>query len=369
MTAPRRLWPAPFLLLAVLSTVACTSSATPRSVRAVDSPASASPNVRQEAGRYSLRGDEVAVYNLAGDLTVRGGEGEAVTVDVSRGGPDAGRLEVRTGSVRGHDASLRVVYPGDRIRYGDRGSQTHLRVRDDGTFGGGHGRRVRISGRGGGLEAHADLTVAVPEGQRLSLHVGVGRVEVSNVEGDLTVDTHSGGIETRATRGALNLDTGSGSVRVTDAGGDLSVDTGSGSVRLEGVEGDAIHVDTGSGRVRGGDLSATRVEVDTGSGSIELSRVAARQLFTDTGSGSIRVDLTSDVESLEADTGSGDVVLTVPESFGARIDVEAGSGSVDVDFPIRLRRAGDGEMAGEIGDGSGRVVVDTGSGSVRISRR
>lgn len=105
----------------------------------------------QQPERYTLEGDLVGIHNLAGELTVRGGEGDAVTVEVARGGGDAGRLEVRTGSLYRFDASLRVVYPADRIRYGDPDSRTHLRVRENGTIGDDGGRRVRISGSGEGL--------------------------------------------------------------------------------------------------------------------------------------------------------------------------------------------------------------------------
>lgn len=325
-----------------------------------------------EAERYTLDGRRVALYNLAGSVTVRGGDVNAVTVEVERGGSGAGRLEVVTGPVDRldrFDTSLRVVYPGDRIRYGDRGSRTHLRVREDGTFGGDGGRRVLISGRGGGLDAHADLTVTVPAGGSLSLNLGVGDVEVSNVEGDLSVDTHSGEVRARGTRGELDVDTGSGSVRVSDARGSLGIDTGSGRVSVQGFDGEDLSIDTGSGRVEASDVRARDVNVDTGSGAIELSRISARELLTDTGSGSIRLDLTSDVESLEADTGSGSVTLAVPDDFGAMVRIESGRGGYEIDLPMQVRRSEDSEISGRIGDGQGRVRIDTGSGSVRITRR
>lgn len=326
----------------------------------------------QQAERYRLDGGRVALYNLAGSVTVQGGDVDAVSVEVERGGSDAGRLEVVTGPVDRpdeFDTSLRVLYPGDRIRYGDRGSRTHLRVREDGTFGGDGGRRVRISGRGDGLDAHADLRITVPDGRRLALHLGVGDVEISNVDGELSVDTHSGEVRARGTSGELEVDTGSGSVRVTDARGSLGIDTGSGRVTVQEFDGEDLSIDTGSGRVEASDIRARDVSVDTGSGAIELSRIAARELLTDTGSGSIRLDLTSDVESLEADTGSGSVTLTVPEDFGAMVRIESGSGDYEIDLPMQVRRSEDSELSGQIGDGEGRLRIDTGSGSVRLMRR
>ena len=93
---------------------------------------SATPAPAQET--YELSGDPAAVWNLAGAVNVTGG-GSALTVEVRRGGADAGQLELATGAidldsdgVRRVDA-LRVVYPGDEIAYS--GGSTELHVRDE----------------------------------------------------------------------------------------------------------------------------------------------------------------------------------------------------------------------------------------------
>src|SRR5580765_7380069 len=71
-----------------------------------------------QAEHRSLSGERVAVYNLAGRVRVQAATGSQVTVDVTRGGRDASKLKIETGDVRGW-ASLRVVYPSDRIVYPD----------------------------------------------------------------------------------------------------------------------------------------------------------------------------------------------------------------------------------------------------------
>ena len=50
----------------------------------------------QQAERYTLEGDDIAIYNLAGALTVEPGTG-SVTVELTRGGADAGRLQIERG--------------------------------------------------------------------------------------------------------------------------------------------------------------------------------------------------------------------------------------------------------------------------------
>ncbi len=322
---------------------------------------------------YRVAGDHVAVYNLAGTVTVVPGTGADVVVTIEPRGTDAERLIVESGEIRGRQ-TLRVRYPSDRIVYGDlnRGSRTSMRVRDDGTFGDGaslRGGTVNIRGSGRGLEAWADMTVAVPPGQRFSLYLGAGATDVRDVDGDLEIDTGSGSVESTGTTGPLSIDTGSGRVRVTSANGSLDVDTGSGSVTVEGVAGEHMVVDTGAGSVHVSDIRSESVEVDTGSGRVTLLAVEAPNITVDTGSGSVELDLAADVERLEVDTGSGGVTLRVPGDLGAQIEADTGSGGIDVEIPIDERARRRTYLRGSIGDGRGSIKVDTGSGSIRILAR
>src|SRR5215207_9109453 len=68
----------------------------------------------QTADRRTLPGNDVAVYNIAGVMRIEGGTGTEVTVEVTRGGADASRLQLQTGSIRGRE-TLRVIYPERRV--------------------------------------------------------------------------------------------------------------------------------------------------------------------------------------------------------------------------------------------------------------
>lgn len=334
--------------------------------------AAAAPAAAQE--RYAVGGDHVAIYNLAGTVEIIGTSGGQVTVEVTRGGADAERLDVQIDDIDGRRA-LRVLYPSDRVVYrrDDWSGNTEVRVRADGTWNGrdgwrDRGERVRVSSRGSGLDAHADLRIGVPRGQRLDVHVAVGRIRASNVDGRLLLDTHTGGIEARSISGPLSIDTGSGGVRVAGIRGDLWIDTGSGGVRVSDVRGSSVEIDTGSGGVEADAVHADAIEIDTGSGGIDLLRSSARNVRLDTGSGSVEAELSGRIDDLLVDTGSGSVTLRLPEDLAATIDIESGSGGIDVDFPLSVTRRARGELRGQIGDGGGRIRVDTGSGSVRLRR-
>jgi lia operon protein LiaG len=323
--------------------------------------------------RYVLKGDSVAVYNLAGELRVEPGSGSDVAVQVTRGGADAARLDVQSGPLRGRE-TLRIIYPDDVISLPDwgRGWSTTLRVRDDGTFGDGgswrrDGREVRITGRGRGLEAYADLRVSVPAGRRVALHLGVGKAFVSNVDGVIVVQAASADVSAERTRGTLRIDTGSGNVDVRDASGDVTLESGSGDITATGVHGGRVRLDTGSGNITLTGAEATELHIDTGSGDVTVSGVKGDDLSFDTGSGNVDVGLTATFRSLTIDTGSGDVTLRVPSTIGAEVELDTGSGEFDLGgLTIQVRRLQEDHITGTIGDGKGRLSIETGSGNVRL---
>jgi len=330
----------------------------------------------QQPERRTVAGEHVAIFNLAGVVRVERGGSADVEVELTRGGRDAAKLSVATGSLRGRE-TLRVMYPDDDIVYRELGhGSTTLHVRDDGTFNehdGRHwfndGRRVRISGSGNGLEAHADLRIAIPPGKQVDVYLAVGRVSVTNVEGDLRVDVASADVTADHVKGTLAIDTGSGDVHLSDAQGDVSLDTGSGNVTVSGMSGEQLKLDTGSGDVSADRVAADVLKIDTGSGDVTASSVRATDVNIDTGSGGVQLDLLSDLQSLNVDTGSGDVTVRIPAVFGATVDIETSNGGIDLqDVALKATRLEEDHVVGEIGDGKGRVKIETGSGGVRLIR-
>jgi lia operon protein LiaG len=337
----------------------------------------------QQVERYSLEGDDIAIYNLVGALSIEPGTG-SVAVELVRGGPDAARLRIERGEVRGRE-TLRVVYPSQEVAYArlEHGSSTTLKVREDGTFGDGEGhhdhdydedddrsqgRTVRISRERGDLRAYADMKVRVPVGFRVAFHLAVGHVSVANVNGQILVDSHSAPVTATGPKGTLAVDVGYGNVRVSGADGTLSVDTGSGSVEVTGFRGDKLSIDTGSGQVSGSELHASSINVDTGSGDIELTAVTCPELSLDTGSGSIATDLRGPVRDLALETGSGDITVRAPATLAGEVEIETASGEIETDFPIQVTRHARDHLVGRIGNGVGRMAIETGSGDVRLLR-
>jgi DUF4097 and DUF4098 domain-containing protein YvlB len=328
----------------------------------------------QSADHRTLAGD-ASIYNVAGTVHVVAGTGSDIVVDVARRGRDASKLRVEQSEVRGRQA-VRVVFPNDDIVYPALGNGTRVRtrIRADGTFhdtdtgGFFSGRQILVHGSGSGTEAWADVTVSVPTGRSLHIHLIAGDANVTNVDGDLSIDVDAATVTTERTRGRLAIDAGSGRVRIMGAQGDVDLDAGSGAMDIRDLDVKRLHVDGGSGDLVGGNLVAGSVDLDLGSGGARLAKVSTRQLKLDAGSGAVDLEFATDVDDVRIDSGSGAVTLRIPPVLGASLDIDTGSGGIESELPITVTRRERDHLTGRIGDGAGKIVVDGGSGVVRLRK-
>jgi hypothetical protein len=363
------------------TTASMTSSNLVRSGIALAAVAFALQPAAAQSERKSLSGPSIAIYDLVGRVQVEQGSGSDVVVEVTRGGHDAKKLSIEVGEIRGRN-SLRVRFPDDDIVYPELGrwSDSEFRVNSDGTFGdnwgdddrrdrGWGGHRVRIKGGGSGTEAWADLKILVPAGKDVMVHIGVGELGANHVNADLQLAASSGRITVRDTKGRLVASAGSGGVDVRGASGDdVTIETGSGGITANDVSGKRLRVQTGSGGVTGSGFTSEDMEIGAGSGSIRVDDARSPRARLSSGSGGIRVGFAAPVKSLDATTGSGGVTVTLPGPVNAELDVETGSGGIDSDFPVQVNRMERHQLRGQLGDGSGRIHIRSGSGPVHLRK-
>jgi lia operon protein LiaG len=331
--------------------------------------------------RFVLAGQRIEICDLAGAVRLVQGSGTRTEVLVTRGGPDAARLRIQQDE-RGGEARLHVIFPDARVVYSRSRpwsamhgwGHTTLTVGPDGCLGHGGGfppggHRVTISSSGPGLRAWADIEVRLPRGCQSTFRLGVGEVSALGVDGELTLDVAAAPVTAERTSGSLTVDTGSGHVALRGNQGNISVDTGSGGVELADLRGSRLKVDTGSGGVTARNVETEELLVDTGSGSVAFEDVRSGSISIDTGSGGVHVGLLGAPRSLLVDTGSGGVTIVGPAGLGAEVELDAGSGGIQTDYTMTVASKEHGYLRGTIGDGRGRIKVDTGSGVVRLMQR
>ena len=328
----------------------------------------ASPANAQEPERHLLHGDRITIWNLVGRATIEATTGNAVVVEVTRGGSD--RRDIR---IRAEDGQFSVMYPDRTIVYreGPGTFDTRLTVYREGRFTDEGGAfPVRIRSTGGGLDAHADLRILVPRGKVVTVNIAVGMIDASNVNGDLTLRSRFSRIHVLSHAGDLTANSGAGRIQIEGATGDVRAATGSGSIELADIKSAILRASTGSGRITGRRIETERLEASSGSGGITLDVVTARNVRSTSGSGSVRLDLRQVPRDLTSRSGSGSVEVSLPSEVNAEIDITTGSGGISSEFPVTMESVRRRELRGRIGTGAdGFLRVSTGSGSVRILQR
>jgi Putative adhesin len=181
--------------------------------------------------------------------------------------------------------------------------------------------------------ARANFVVQIPAGVHVQLETGNGAVSISGAGADVRATTGNGRVNIARTDGRVYARTGNGAVAVDEARGEVDVSTGNGDVRVATAHG-PVNARSGNGDI---DVSMDRVD-----GGVPMT-------FS---------------------TGSGRIVVAVPEGFGAELDSRTGNGNFESDVPLRIEGRIDRQhIRGTLGDGGERLTLATGNGDIRIRSR
>lgn len=161
--------------------------------------------------------------------------------------------------------------------------------------------------------------------------------------------------------GPLKAKTGAGSVKIDAGDGSASAKSGSGDVMVAHRKG-AVEASTGSGSVVLKRVEGATVRAHTGSGSVDLRNVKGT-LEAGTGSGSIHGEAMTVAGTLVLDTGSGDIRLA--GDFAGLTDAKVGTSSGDVTF--RMEKAPG--MSLSCRTSSGDIEVDVAGTKVKTERK
>lgn len=274
--------------------------------------ATGAPDGARDTTFRASEGARFEVQNRAGTIEVRGGDGDAVRVEV-RQGPERALRVRRSGSVIRVSISERWRSQAD-----DEEVDLLLEVpRSAGLRLQGVETAVRVTGMAGSVEAQTvdeDVSVRGP----------ARAVRAQSVDGDVTVS---------GARGRVDLYTVDGDVLVSDVRGE---------VEAESIDGDLVFRN----------VHADRVDGSTMDGDV---------LFT----GPI-----AEGGSYDLGTHDGDVWIGVPEATSAAFEVNLHAGSIDASFPLPGVET---DQRGHVyrftlGDGAARVELRSFDGVVFLRR-
>ena len=192
--------------------------------------------------------------------------------------------------------------------------------------------------------------VRMPRNADLRLEGRDGSVEVSSLDGNITIHTTDGSIKVSQLSGTMDIHSTDGSLSADTLKGDFKLHTTDGSIRATNLDGKCdIASKDGSIRVAG---RFDSLDVRSGDGSVEA-----------------RVEHGSRMSSAwNIRSGDGSVELTVPSDLRANIDASTEDGHISSRLPISVQ--GDiskSHVQGTMNGGGPALVIHTSDGSIRLN--
>jgi DUF4097 and DUF4098 domain-containing protein YvlB len=210
-----------------------------------------------------------------------------------------------------------------------------------------------------------DYTIVVPANTQLHSISGSGDVVVQGIQGPASFTSGSGNVNATGIGNDVQALAGSGDVKLADVQGQVQITTGSGDMSVRGAKG-AVRLHTGSGSVEVQQPNDA-VVAETGSGDVSIDGSHA-DLRVHTGSGNVEINGNPGASIYwDLHASSGDVSLHVPSDASFRLYAHTSSGDIDAGIPVVLEgTSAKHEVRARIGDGKGRVEIETSSGKITL---
>lgn len=178
------------------------------------------------------------------------------------------------------------------------------------------------------------------------LSLSSGDLEAYIVDGNISLDGSSSDFQLEDVTGDLKITTSSGDGIIEEVMGNLKLTTSSGDIKIYGLKGD-LTCKTSSGDVICDDVNGS-VRAKSSSGDIKLRR------------------LKNDKGDFFVKTTSGDVYLEITPGFDGTLEVETISGVINAHIDMAIKEYSDSYLAGNAGEGPGKIHVMTTSGDVKL---
>ena len=225
----------------------------------------------------------------------------------------------------------------------------------------------------------------------VNLDTSYGSVNCRNITGDnITVKTSSGSITAEIIKGSAQLTTSYGSIICTDmSDGDVILKTSSGNIKLSNISfgdcdahtsygsivsdeltGKSIKLHSGSGSISVTDSSANMTNLSTSYGRITCRQITINDITAKSGSGNLDIacsDSTPDEIVADLVTSYGSIEFAAPQNFAGQVDLSTSYGSIRTGRPITISgEISKKKLNGTMGEGNGKLYMQTGSGSINL---
>ncbi|NLX78016.1 MAG: DUF4097 domain-containing protein [Clostridiaceae bacterium] len=224
-----------------------------------------------------------------------------------------------------------------------------------------------------------DLNISTASGEITAQELSCGNIVIGSSSGDISIENVTGkNIEAETASGEIVMDaingedgsfkSSSGTFRAREAvfSGKFELSDASGECFIEKLECSEAKIETTSGDIVIKETVAENVKAAAASGNIIL-KMRTGSLEAKTSSGNIKAEFEDDFSMIRAESGSGNVDLTLPENSQFSVEAKTFSGRIKCSHtPLNIASFDEKRLVCTIGDGSGKVTINTTSGNILI---
>lgn len=234
---------------------------------------------------------------------------------------------------------------------------------------------IKVDRVGGNASIRSDYSniTANNIGGLLEVEDRSGKIRAKGVDG-VNVDGSYSSMEISDVTGkggkAIILNGQSGQIYLSAAVGDVRIDNPYGTVDLSDIKGN-VEVKSKSNNVRAtgitGDWTST-----TEYCTLTLREVSAKRVMMTNMSGQIEVSLRVAPTFVDIRNEYAKVDLEMPTGFSGDVDLNVTYGRIETNLPVSKTKSfdgGGGYAMGKIGNGSGKLSVETKSGNLKVMQR
>ena len=213
------------------------------------------------------------------------------------------------------------------------------------------------------------LTIKVPKQLKLYSEGVSANYKVSELSGDINVQTVSGNIKANGLSEQVSINTVSGDIVSQSLQGKLKLETVSGNIEDKQSLGKVSYTLV-SGKLNA-DSGAEQVSIELVSGDAKVSLDKVERLKAQSVSGDLKLSVSGLTTKASLESVSGDISFSLPANLDATFNIDGGpSGDIDnrltQDKPKRPKYGPGSSLQFQMGNGSADIQINTISGDINL---
>lgn len=191
--------------------------------------------------------------------------------------------------------------------------------------------------------------IFVPSKYNLRLKTSGGDMSLSNIDGKIKLMTSGGDLRIIESVGPMEISTSGGDIVLNNCVGKFQLKTSGGDISAKNIKGNIL------ASTSGGDINLVASD---------------SQIEASTSGGDVRVDYSGENLGISLSTSGGDIVVIVPENFGARAELSTLGGDIKCNLPTNnVIKITSSKFEADLNEGGKTIKCKTSGGDIKVSKK